>query len=154
MTYHVDPSSFADVVASGAITGQYPVAVSSGGVISSSGSMFQPSGGYVSASGMTFGGAARRPSTTRPVMVFAEVTISLDDAENGYTSIEVASAASGGWFEAARAGVDANVIAFGVGLSFVFENILNAVVPAGYYYRLTQSGSGVNTLISTTEVFF
>ena len=119
---------------------------------------FRPASGlrnpdaYMTPAAMTIGGAARVPSS-RPTFVSANINISCTDAQDRTVNLQVETdIGSGVYVTVGTARHNPDVFGLGVGITSQVGIQLNAIVPARFRYRFTQSGSGTATIASQKEL--
>ena len=101
---------------------------------------------------MTIGGAARVPSTVRPVNVKAVITLTCTDAQDRTVNLQVETGIATGVYDTisiARSNPD--VSGLGVGITLVNTQTLDVCVPPGFGYRFTQAGSGTAAITQLRE---
>lgn len=104
---------------------------------------------------MTIGGAARIPSTTRPVLANAVIRITVSDGDDRSVNLEIETAiGSGVYTSVSRLRRTIDTTGLGVTSTAINEDTVQAWVPAGFGYRFTQTGSGTTAIVFQNEQTF
>lgn len=100
-------------------------------------------GAYTTPPAMTIGGAARVPSAQRPTLVVASIDFTCTDAQNRTVNLQVETAVGSGSYDTiAEMRRNPDVSGLGVGITDISTIPATVIVPPGFGYRFTTSGTG------------
>lgn len=110
----------------------------------------RPTGGYTNPGALAVG-TSRQPNVALPVQVIATINLATGDGQNPMANIQI-SPDNATWDTIAQCGNDFNVFGLlGVNGNSNIRQSATFEIPAGWYYRVTQTGTGTVSITQLRE---